>query len=140
MLAGSPGYQSPGQLRAESTRPPSDVYAFGGGCLITYVSEPLLPRLGMFQIIQKVTNNIEPNTDLLQQYKQGRVKQICDNCFDNVSVRPSSVQVLEELLHTAHDYAPSTQNLESCISYRMNPKLIMFLFKNVIKLLFTHHP
>ena len=34
MLAGSPGYQSPEQLRTESIGPPSDVYAFGGVCLL----------------------------------------------------------------------------------------------------------
>ena len=98
MLAGSPGYQSPEQLRAESIGPPSDVYAFGGVCLVSFLCKPLWPGLGMFQIIQKVTNNEKPNTDLLKDYDKGRVRQICDKCFNNVSVRPSSMQVLQELL------------------------------------------
>ena len=100
MLAGSPGYQSHEQLRAESTGPPSDVYAFVGVCFITYLCKPLWPGLGMFQIIQKVTNNVKPNMELLQGYRQGR---ICDKCFDIVGVRPSIMQVLEELLDTARD-------------------------------------
>ena len=58
MLAGSPGYQSPEQLRAESTGPPIDVYAFGGVCFVTFAKTPLWPGLGIFQIIQKVTNNV----------------------------------------------------------------------------------
>ena len=96
MLAGSPGYQSPEQLRAESTGPPSDVYAFGGVCFVTIAKIPLWPGLGIFQIIQKVTNNEKPNTDLLLGL--GRVKQICDECFYVISVRPTSADVLHDLL------------------------------------------
>ena len=41
MLAGSPGYQSPEQLRTESIGPPSDVHAFGGVCLVTLAEKPM---------------------------------------------------------------------------------------------------
>ena len=72
MLAGSRGYQSPEQLRAESIGPPSDVYAFGGVCLVTFSCKPLWRGLGMFQIIQKVTSNVKPDTASLQDYSQLR--------------------------------------------------------------------
>ena len=107
MLAGSPGYQSPEQLRAETIGPLSDVYAFGGVCLVTFMSKPLWPGLSMFQIIQKVTNNVKPNTDLLQDYDKGRIRQLCDKCFDNINVRPSSMQVLQELLDTVCEGGPT---------------------------------
>ena len=93
MLAGSPGYQSPEQLRTESIGPPSDVYAFGGVCLVTLAEKLLWPGLSMYQIFQKVTHNEKPNTDMLES----QVRDLCNRCFEDVAERPGSVQVLEEL-------------------------------------------
>ncbi len=94
MLAGSPGYQSPEQLRTESIGPPSDVYAFGGVCFVTLAEKPLWPGLSMFQIIQKVTNNEKPKTDMLE----GQIRELCNRCFEGVANRPGIVQVLKELI------------------------------------------
>ena len=94
MLAGSPGYQSPEQLRTESIGPPSDVYAFGGVCFVTLMEKPLWPGLSMFQIIQKVTNNEKPKTDMLE----GPIRDLCNRCFEGVVNRPEIVQVLKQLI------------------------------------------
>ena len=63
MLAGSPGFQSPEQLRSESTGPPSDVYAFGAVTVVLCKRSPLWPGLNYYQIVNKVTSNVYPNTD-----------------------------------------------------------------------------
>ena len=41
MLAGTPGFQSPDQLKAESVGIPSDVYAFGGVLAVLFGEQPL---------------------------------------------------------------------------------------------------
>ena len=63
MLAGSPGYQSPEQLRSESCGTPSDVYAFGALTVVVLKESALWPGLNFFQIMQKVTNNEHPSVD-----------------------------------------------------------------------------
>ena len=65
MLAGSPGYQSPEQLRSESCVIPSDVYAFGALTVVVLKESALWPGLNFFQIMQKVTNNEHPSVDAL---------------------------------------------------------------------------
>ncbi len=50
LLAGSPGFQSPEQLRAISTGPPSDMYAFGG---VLVGKSPVWPALTPFRILHK---------------------------------------------------------------------------------------
>jgi len=44
MLAGTPGFQSPEQLKVESIGPPSDIYAFSGVLSILFGEQPLLAR------------------------------------------------------------------------------------------------
>ena len=63
---------------------------------MTFSCKPLWRGLGMFQIIQKVTSNVKPDTASLQDYSQ--LRQICNRCFDDIRVRPSSIQLLQELL------------------------------------------
>ena len=82
MLAGSPGYQSPEQLRAESIGVECDVYAFGGITYVTITESTLWPGLSYFQIMQKVTSNVEPNTERLPS----SFNNICNMCFaDNTN-------------------------------------------------------
>ena len=40
MLAVTPGFQSPEQLKAESVGMPSNVYAFGGFLAVLFVEQP----------------------------------------------------------------------------------------------------
>lgn len=93
MLAGSPGYQSPEQLRAESTGPASDVYAFGGVVYVTISKTSLWPGLGHYQIMQKVTTNQVPNTACLP----GCIKTLCEKCFSEKSKRPYITNILQHL-------------------------------------------
>ena len=54
MLAGSPGFQPPEQLRNESLGLPSDVYALGAVLLVLFGETPVWPALSPFQIMYKV--------------------------------------------------------------------------------------
>ena len=51
MLAGSPGFQSPEQLRGESIGLPSDVYALGAVLLVLFGETTVWPGLAPFQIL-----------------------------------------------------------------------------------------
>ena len=55
MMAGTPGYQAPEQLRAESVGIHSDVYAFGCVIITLYQEKLLWPGLNQYQILCKVT-------------------------------------------------------------------------------------
>lgn len=54
MLAGSPGFQPPEQLRNDSLDVPSDVYALGAVLLVLFGETPVWPALSPFQIMYKV--------------------------------------------------------------------------------------
>lgn len=92
-MAGSPGYQSPEQLRAETTGVASDVYAYGAVMHVTIAETALWPGLSYFQIMQKVTSNVKPNTTVLPK----DFKALCDQCYSSVSERPPLLQVLSRL-------------------------------------------
>ena len=55
MLAGTLGFQSPEQLKAESIGPPSDIYAFSGVLAVLFGEQPLWQGLNAYQIMYKVT-------------------------------------------------------------------------------------
>ena len=92
MLAGSPGYQSPEQLRTENVGPTSDVYAFGAVLVVTLKNSSLWPGLNCFQIMQKVTSGIKPNVAGTADFQE-----LCDQCFNPVASRPSMEVVLKRL-------------------------------------------
>jgi serine/threonine protein kinase len=95
MLAGSPGFQSPEQLRSESTGPPSDVYAFGALAVVLYKRSALWPGLNHYQIMNKVTSNEYPNIDGVP----GGMKGICASCFSSVALsRPKIHEILHKLI------------------------------------------
>lgn len=96
MLAGSPGFQSPEQLRNESLGLPSDVYAIGAVLLITFGETQVWPGLSPFQIMYKVAVCGEkPNTS----YLLPPIKAVCNSCFNTVLCRPPANHVLKVLLH-----------------------------------------
>lgn len=98
MLAGSPGFQSPEQLRSEGSGLPSDVYAFGALAVVLYKRSPLWPGLNYYQIMNKVTSNEYPNTDGVP----GGMKGICASCFSSVALsRPKIHQILQKLMEFA---------------------------------------
>jgi serine/threonine protein kinase len=98
MMAGTPGYQSPEQLRAENVGVASDVYAFGCVTIFTYTEEPLWPGLTPFQILLKVTveNNVPSTTNTPPS-----IAQLCNSCIADVTKRPAITSVLQTLLQFA---------------------------------------
>ena len=90
-LLGSPGFQSPEQLKSESVGPPSDVYAFGGLMLVVITENPLWPGLNHFS---NHANNQYPCTEGLAT----GLKEICSDCFSTESLRPAVCEVLRRLL------------------------------------------
>ena len=93
MQSGSPGYQSPEQLRAEECGIATDVYAFGAVMVVCLSRSALWPGLNCFQIMQKVTGNVKPETGGLQQ----SLRKLCNECFNPVSSRPNILSVLKDL-------------------------------------------
>ena len=96
MLAGSPGFQSPEQLRSESLGLPSDVYALGAVLLVLFGERAVWPALSPFQIMYKVTVcHQKPETGHLPP----QIKALCDACFLEVASRPPANLVLERILN-----------------------------------------
>ena len=52
---GTPGFQSPEQLKSESVGMPSDVYVFGGVFAVLFEEQPLWAGLNPYQIMYRVT-------------------------------------------------------------------------------------
>lgn len=95
MMAGTPGYQAPEQLRAESVGIHSDVYAFGCVMITLYQEQMLWPGLSQYQILCKVTiENEKPEMSKLS----GEILCIAEKCLSNIQERPLIQHVLERLL------------------------------------------
>ena len=100
MLAGTPGFQPPEQLRAEAIGTPCDVYAYGGVLAILFGEKPLWPGLSAFQVMCKVTiEAVKPALGHLP----GCIQALCYQCFADVSVRPCIGAVLANLLKICRD-------------------------------------
>ena len=98
MAAGTPGFQAPEQLKAESIGIHCDVYAFGCVITTTLQERVLWPGLGPFQILCKVTvANEKPDMSGLS----AEFLSIVDKCLTCVQNRSSSKQVLGSLLSIA---------------------------------------
>ena len=71
MMTGSPGFQAPEQLRAESLGPHCDIYAFGCVMIVTFQERVLWPGLNPYQILCKVSvhNECPDTTDLTGNVK-----------------------------------------------------------------------
>ena len=95
MLAGSPGFQSPEQLRNENLGLPTDVYALGAVLYVLFGETQVWPGLSPYQIMYKVAVNQEkPDTACLVP----QVRAICEACFEELSSRPPINQVLRDVL------------------------------------------
>ena len=95
MLAGSPGFQSPEQLKNESTGLPSDIYAYGAVLVVLFGESPVWPGLPPYQIMYKVAvANEKPSIGHLPP----KVQELCSKCFDDKSVCPTANIVFMEML------------------------------------------
>lgn len=83
MLAGSPGFQSPEQLKNESTGLPSDIYAYGAVLVVLFGESPVWPGLPPYQIMYKVAvANEKPSIGHLpQKFKNYAVNVLMINQY-----------------------------------------------------------
>ena len=95
MMAGSPGFQAPEQLRAESLGPHCDVYAFGCVLITLFREQVLWPGLTPYQILCKVSvhNEVPDMQDL-----DPAIKSICTE----KTKRPNIHLVLQSLLQNCN--------------------------------------
>ena len=95
MMAGTPGFQPPEQLKAQQIGPACDVFAFGCVLIVLYTERVLWPGLTPFQIMVKLTvEDVKPDTRELPV----DMRQVCTRCTSDVAGRPSMVEILQELL------------------------------------------
>ena len=83
MMAGSPGFQAPEQLQAESLGPHCDVYAFGCVMIVLFQERVLWPNLNPYQMLCKVSINESPDTS----YLKGDLKSLCERCIRSMDTR-----------------------------------------------------
>ena len=96
MLACSPGFQPPEQLRNESLGIPSGVYALGAVLLVLFGGIQVWPGLSPYQIMFKVAVSKEkPETAHLPP----PLREVCQSCFEEVSLRPPANKVLQAILN-----------------------------------------
>lgn len=95
MLAGSPGYQPPEQLKAERIGVHCDIYAIGAVVFVLFSETQLWPELNPFQIMFKVTVEAAiPNINLLNS----SLASLCKGCFSPATQRPDIISVINQLL------------------------------------------
>ena len=95
MLAGSPGYQPPEQLKAEHTGIHCDIYAVGAVIYVLFSEAQLWPELSPFQIMFKVTvESAIPNVALLNS----SLASLCKSCFSSFDKRPDIVTITKQLM------------------------------------------
>lgn len=98
MMAGSPVFQAPEQLRAESLGPHCDIYAFGCVMVVIFQERVLWLGLNPYQILCKVSINKElPDMSDLT----GDMRSTCESCLLPVESRPKVEYILRAPLNTA---------------------------------------
>lgn len=96
MLAGSPGYQPPEQLKAEQIGIHCDIYAIGAVLFVLFSETQLWPELNPFQIMFRVT--VEAAIPNLQLLKNDSLAALCKKCFSPYNKRPCIVEVTKNLM------------------------------------------
>ena len=95
MMAETPGFQSPEQLKAQNIGPGCDVYTFGCVVVILFTERVLWPGLTPYQIMVKITvENEKPDTNDLTP----NVYKLCGECVSDISNRPLIMTIHQELL------------------------------------------
>ena len=98
MLAGTPGFQPPEQLRSEALGIAADVYAFGGVLVVLFGEKTLWPGHSPYQILCKVTvMGKQPPVDHLPM----SIQVLCLKALASVEKRPCIQEVLSALISIA---------------------------------------
>ena len=87
MMAGTPGFQAPEQLRGEGIGVKCDVYALGGVMTELFGRQPLWVNASIHTIIYKVTNHLPQP-----------IRCIARNCLCSASDRKSTADILCQLI------------------------------------------
>jgi len=96
MMAGTPGFQAPEQLKGEGIGVKCDVYALGGVMTELFGRQPLWVNTSIHTIIYKVTvEGVFPPTDHLPQ----PIGCIVRNCLCSASDRKSTADILCQLIN-----------------------------------------
>ena len=95
MKAGTPGFQSPEQLRAESLSESCDIYAFGCVLIELFGGRSVWQGLTPFQIMCKVAvEKQKPQYDHLPV----AVQEVVSRCVCNREDRFAAIQLLDKLI------------------------------------------
>ena len=88
MLAGTPGFQPPEQLRSEALGIAADVYAFGGVLVVLFGEKPLWPGLSSLSLREAVLRMTciaiaYPNPDIPAQPAVGVAIAVLNKMVDD---------------------------------------------------------
>ena len=97
MLAGSPGFEAPEQLSGTHIGVESDVYTLGAVLSVLFGERPVWSGLSPYQRMFKIT--IEKRTPTTDDLTPPEIAKVCTSCFQELTSRPSSSNVLGELLN-----------------------------------------
>ena len=96
MMAGTPGFQAPEQLKGEKLSPKCDVYAFGGVVTELFGCKPLWPKMSAYRIMVTVTvEGAFPETNHLPE----KIREVTALCFTTPDKRADIAEVLLKMLH-----------------------------------------
>ena len=102
MLAGTPGFQSPEQLKLENIHGRTDVFSLGGVLAEMFGQRPLWEGYTHYQIMYKLTvEGVHPPISHLPS----EVQKICKSCFAEKIKKVNSVAALNKLLQLAKLWA-----------------------------------
>ena len=96
MLAGTPGFQPPEQLKAEAIDERADVYAFGVLLIELFGEKVVWEGLTHFQIITKVAIKEQPPDC---SHLEPIIQPICIGCLEKKEKRLPMPKVLQQLLN-----------------------------------------
>ena len=95
---GTPGFQSPEQLKAQRVDGLCDVYSFGCVLIELFGEQEIWSGLSHFQIMYKVgVETLTPEYGHLPE----KIRSICSSCLTVYEERITAMQVLKRLLHSS---------------------------------------
>ena len=96
MMAGTPGFQAPEQLKRGKLSPKCDVYAFGGVITELFGCKLLWPKMSAYRIMVTVT--VEGGFPATNYFPE-KVKEVTALCFTTADKRANIAEVLLKMLN-----------------------------------------